>query len=110
MRLAKTISALLAAWALSGTAIGCGDRTPATPATQPGAPAAETPLAELTVADVAARIARGERMTVVDVNNAEKYAAGHVPGAIHMQSRPIRADALPSDRSTPLVFYCANEH
>ena len=106
MQRSLLVASLLLAGALAGTALGCGDRTPSAPS---GSETPEAPLAELTVADVAGRIARGERLVVVDVNNAEKYAAGHVPGALRMNSRAIDAAALPRDRNTPLVVYCWNE-
>lgn len=103
----------LAAALAAAPAAGCGrDAAQTPPAPAPGSPppAAQAELPELTVADVAGRIARGERLAVYDVNGREKYEAGHVPGARWASSRSLQASDLPPDRSTPLVFYCANEH
>ena len=50
--------------------------------------------------------------TVVDANKAERYAAGHVPGAIHARADEkgqLTGTALPADKATTLVFYCHSE-
>jgi hydroxyacylglutathione hydrolase len=45
---------------------------------------------------------------VIDVRQANEYAAGHVPGSVHLAagSLPDRLDGLPRDR--PIVTICAS--
>ncbi len=48
---------------------------------------------------------------VLDVRSPERYAAGHVPGAVNLPHARINrrtADALPADAL--LVVYCAGPH
>jgi len=69
---------------------------------------AKTRVKECTVADVGARRAKGERFTLVDVREDGEWAAGHLPGAIHIGKGVIERDIetkIP-DTSTPLVLYC----
>jgi rhodanese-related sulfurtransferase len=56
------------------------------------------------VQEVAAATLRGE--TVVDVRNADEYAAGHVPNAVFMPlpTVPLRLSEL--DRNGPLYVIC----
>ena len=41
---------------------------------------------------------------LVDVREAEEYAAGHIPGAVHVPLSAIREIDLPAD--APLFLYC----
>ena len=69
---------------------------------------AKTRVTECTVADVRAKQASGEAFTLVDVREESEYAAGHLPGAIHIGKGVIERDIetkLP-DPATPLVLYC----
>ena len=63
---------------------------------------------ECTVNDVQARLAAGERLTIVDVREESEYAAGHIPGAIHIGKGVIERDieAKMPDPTTPLILYC----
>lgn len=47
---------------------------------------------------------------VIDVRSADEYAAGHVPGAVHIPIDQLdaRLDELPQDR--PVVPYCNMYH
>jgi rhodanese-related sulfurtransferase len=56
------------------------------------------------VQEVAAATLRGE--TVIDVRNADEYAAGHVPSAVFMPlpTVPLRLSEL--DRNGPLYVIC----
>ena len=69
----------------------------------------------LTVDELAARLAAGGRTgrgaadnLVIDVRQADEYAAGHIPGSLHLTagSLPDRLDELPRDR--PIVTICAS--
>jgi hydroxyacylglutathione hydrolase len=69
----------------------------------------------LTVDELAARLAASgstgsgrDANLVIDVRQANEYAAGHVPGSVHLTagSLPDRLDELPRDR--PIVTICAS--
>lgn len=69
---------------------------------------AKSRVKECTVADVRARQAAGERFVLVDVREESEFAAGHVPGAVHLGKGVIERDieAKIPDPTTPLVLYC----
>jgi rhodanese-related sulfurtransferase len=63
---------------------------------------------ECTVDDVKKRLDRGEKFTLVDTREESEFAAGHVPGALHLSKGVIERDIekkIP-DKSAPLVLYC----
>ncbi len=69
---------------------------------------AKSRVAECTVDDVRERLARGEPFVLVDVREESEFAAGHVPGAVHLGKGVIERDIegkIP-DPATPLVLYC----
>lgn len=62
---------------------------------------------ETDVSDVHAAAAAGERFTLVDVRSAEAWAAGHVPGAVHLPGGKVRLRAAGRiDPALPVVTYC----
>ena len=69
---------------------------------------AKTRVMECTVEDVARRRAAGDVFTLVDVREESEFAAGHIPGAVHMGKGVIERDieAKVPDPATPLVLYC----
>ena len=63
---------------------------------------------EVSIDDVAARLARGDRFELVDVREASEFAAGHLKGAAHLGKGVIERDvekAIP-DADTEVVLYC----
>ena len=64
------------------------------------------PLREMSVEQVASRLGRGN-FFVFDNNSRGRWAAGHVPGAKHLDPAEFTAVELPADRNATLVFYCA---
>lgn len=69
---------------------------------------AKTRVAECTTDDVKRRLDAGERFTLVDVREESEFAAGHLPGAVHLGKGVIERDiekTIP-DPATPLVLYC----
>lgn len=63
---------------------------------------------ETNVADVAARIERGDTLTLVDVREDDEWRAGRIPGAIHIGKGVIERDVeakLP-DTSAEIILYC----
>ena len=69
---------------------------------------AKTRVKECTVDDVKRRLAAGEKLTIVDVREESEYAAGHVPGAIHIGKGVMERDVetkIP-DAATEVILYC----
>ena len=69
---------------------------------------AKTRVKECTVADVKRRLDAGEKFTLIDVREESEYAAGHIPGAVHLGKGVIERDieARVPDPAAPLVLYC----
>ena len=69
---------------------------------------AKTRVKECTVEDVRTRRAAGEPFVLVDVREESEFAAGHIPGAVHMGKGVIERDIETKvpDPATPLVLYC----
>jgi rhodanese-related sulfurtransferase len=69
---------------------------------------AKSRVRECAVADVRARQAAGEPFVLVDVREEGEFAAGHIPGAVHLGKGVIERDieAKVPDPATPLVLYC----
>jgi len=69
---------------------------------------AKSRVKECTVDDVRARQAAGEKFVLVDVREESEFAAGHLPGAVHIGKGVIERDieAKVPDPATPLVLYC----
>ena len=65
-------------------------------------------IRETTVADVKARLDRGDNFLLVDVREESEYAKDHLPKAIHLGKGIIERDIeerVP-DPATPVVLYC----
>jgi rhodanese-related sulfurtransferase len=63
---------------------------------------------ECDVQDVKRRLDAHESFALVDVREESEFAAGHLPGAIHLGKGIIERDierALP-DANAPIVLYC----
>jgi len=63
---------------------------------------------ETNVADVKRRMDAGEKFLVVDVREESEWAAGHLPGAIHLSKGIIERDIeqrVP-EMGTKLILYC----
>lgn len=65
-------------------------------------------IRECTVADVAARLDRGETPLLVDVREESEWAKGRLPHAVHLGKGIIERDveARFPDPATELVLYC----
>lgn len=69
---------------------------------------AKRTVKECTVAEVAARLAKGESVVLVDVREESEFAAGHLPGARHIGKGILERDvekAFP-DTAAEIVLYC----
>ena len=70
--------------------------------------AARAQISECTIADVKQKQDAGETFHLVDVREESEYAAGRIPGAIHLGKGVIERDiekAIP-DTSAPIILYC----
>lgn len=69
---------------------------------------AKARITECTVADVKRRLDAGEKLLLVDVREESEYAAGHVPGAVHISKGVMERDVetkIP-DPATEVILYC----
>jgi|JI102314A1RNA_FD_contig_71_563798_length_506_multi_3_in_0_out_0_1 rhodanese-related sulfurtransferase len=56
-----------------------------------------------------AKLAQAKAATFVDVNGTEtRTKQGIIPGAVLLTSTEFKADELPANKASRLVFYCAN--
>jgi rhodanese-related sulfurtransferase len=63
---------------------------------------------ELSIDDVAAKLARGDDFELIDVREDGEWSAGHIPGARHLGRGVLERDiekAIP-DVNRELVLYC----
>jgi rhodanese-related sulfurtransferase len=65
-------------------------------------------ITEVTIDDVLARQARGERFRLVDVREDDEWRAGHAAGAEHIGRGVIERDivAKAPDKDEELILYC----
>lgn len=63
---------------------------------------------ETNVADVKRRMDAGEKFLLVDVREDNEWAAGHLPGAVHMGRGVIERDIeqTVADTGKKLILYC----
>ena len=69
---------------------------------------ARSRITETDVATIYERIARGERFHLIDVREKSEWAAGHIPGAIHLGKGILERDIekrIP-DTDAEIVLYC----
>jgi rhodanese-related sulfurtransferase len=57
--------------------------------------------------DLSVAVAAGERVVVIDARSPEAYAREHIPGAINVPHRTMRAESVAAiDRASLIVTYC----
>ncbi len=69
---------------------------------------AKTRIKECTVADVQSKLSSQASFVLVDVREESEFAAGHLPGAIHLSKGVLERDIetkIPNP-DTPMIFYC----
>jgi rhodanese-related sulfurtransferase len=72
---------------------------------------ASKPYSEVDLATFAAHVEK-KTAVIVDVNKPERFAKGHVPGAVHAtvsDDGKLGGATLPADKKTTLAFYCSSE-
>jgi hydroxyacylglutathione hydrolase len=62
-------------------------------------------VAKATTAEMAKRIQANE-VTVLDVRNKSEFAAGHIPGALHVPLGHLRARLAEIPRDKPIIVNC----
>jgi rhodanese-related sulfurtransferase len=69
---------------------------------------AKSRIRETNVAEVKKRLDAGEKLLIVDVREDNEWAAGHIPGAIHLGKGIIERDieAAVPDPSKEIILYC----
>ena len=72
------------------------------------AEAAKKRVREVTIDEVKQRVESSEKFNLVDVREESEWAAGHLPGAIHLGRGIIERDIEKRfpDTGTELVLYC----
>ncbi|MBI2821423.1 MAG: sulfurtransferase [Acidobacteria bacterium] len=70
--------------------------------------AAKSRIKETNVAEVAARLQAGEKLTIIDVREDNEWDRGHIQGAVHLGKGIIERDIerMFPDRNQELVLYC----
>ena len=69
---------------------------------------AKSRVTETNIAQVKQRLAQGERINLIDVREDHEWAAGHLPGAVHLSKGTIERDIEKKfpDTAAELVLYC----
>ena len=70
--------------------------------------AAKSRVQQCDAADVAARLASGESLLLVDVREESEFAAGHIAGAVHLGKGILERDveARFPDHGAQIILYC----
>jgi rhodanese-related sulfurtransferase len=91
--------------------IACGGSSSGTTASTTETSGAERAprFSQISVDDVSTAMTTPGSVAIFDANSQETYAQHHVPTATWVDYDAVRAEQLPTDRATQLVFYCANE-
>ena len=67
----------------------------------------ECKLTKISIEDLKKAIEE-KKVTIVDANNAESFAKGHIPGALSAKADGFEAK-LPADKASLVVLYCGSE-
>src|SRR5437867_4505727 len=102
----RTLAGGLAAWRAAGLRTVQGINVPSKVFGERALHQAKTP--QISAPELAARIARGVEMVIVDSRTFEEYARGCVPGAISVPGGELvlRIGDLVSRPDTPIVVHC----
>ncbi len=69
---------------------------------------ARTRIVEVTIDDVQARQAKGEKLRLIDTREDDEWRAGHITGAEHLGKGVIERDIVERvpDKDQELILYC----
>jgi rhodanese-related sulfurtransferase len=59
----------------------------------------------MTADELTALIAQGRAPAIVDVRSPEKYAEGHLPGAVNIPAEQLEEGTARLDPAVPTLFY-----
>ncbi len=103
--------AVLAAAAVICAAACDGSDRPPPPGAVAKVAIAEVAIAEVTIDELDRQLVAGAWVAVDANGTGTRTKLGVIPGAILLSdSEAFLANELPTDKSRPLVFYCANPH
>jgi rhodanese-related sulfurtransferase len=65
-------------------------------------------ICECTIQDVVDRRAKGDSFLLIDVREESEFAAGRIPGSLHLGKGIIERDieAVVPEPGTPIILYC----
>ncbi len=64
----------------------------------------------ISVAELRERLAAGDPPVVLDVRQDGEYAAGHIPGALHIENGRLPFDPLPLPADHSIVIHCQHRN
>lgn len=69
---------------------------------------AKSRIKEVTLKDVQPRVLAKEKFLLIDVREESEFAAGHIPGAVHLSKGVMERDieTRVPDTKTEIVLYC----
>ncbi len=69
---------------------------------------AKSRIKEVTLKDVQPRVLAKEKFLLIDVREESEFAAGHIPGAVHLSKGVMERDieTRVPDMKTEIVLYC----
>ena len=69
---------------------------------------AKSRIKEVTLKDVQPRVLKKEKFLLIDVREESEFAAGHIPGAVHLSKGVMERDieTRVPDTKTEIVLYC----
>jgi len=69
---------------------------------------AKARVLECAVSDVKLRMDQGEKLLLIDVREESEFAAGHLPGAVHVSKGVIERDieTIVPDTNQEILLYC----
>ena len=69
---------------------------------------AKTRIKECTIDEMRAKQTKGDKFLLIDVREESEWAAGHIPGAMHLGKGIIERDveAKIPDSTTAIIVYC----
>lgn len=62
---------------------------------------------QMSVEELATRLANGDTPLILDVREAEEYAVSHLPGALHAQGEAVLELAQQAEPGEQIVLYCS---
>ena len=74
---------------------------------QAAIPATAADVPRISLQDLRKLLDQGANVTVVDTRSAGEYAAGHIPGSLHIPYAEVEARYREIPATSQIVLYCA---